>query len=159
MTEELFAAGRDAFTHFGAQRLQLVDQLHGAADLARDGLRQLIGWHAMQEEQRTVQRLRHRPIAVEQLVEAFFELGAALRRDRIDRSYAAARNALLRNRRDRTVFLQLANRVIERSYVDVQVALDQRALEPALDLVGVKVAPVQGAEDEESCLHSLIILL
>jgi hypothetical protein len=79
--------------------------------------------------------------------------------DAIDRAHAAARHPLLGDSRDQPVLLELPDGVVEGTDVDAHVAFDHRRLEPASDLVGMKVAPVQHAENEEPCIHSLIRLI
>ena len=47
-------------------------------------------------------------------------------------------------------FGQLTHGVIKGADIDVGIALDQGILETAFDLIGVEVAPVQGAKDKNS---------
>ena len=92
-------------------------------------------------------------------MQAVAELGPAGGRDAVDRAHSAARDALLRDRRDQPVLFELPDRIIKRADVDIDVAFDHRRFEPALDLVGVKVAAVEHAENEQPCVHSIIKLI
>jgi len=54
---------------------------------------------------------------------------------------------------------QLPNRVIERADLDIQIALDHRRLQAALDLVGVHILAMEHAQNQQFGFHSLIILV
>ncbi len=87
-------------------------------------------------------------------MQTFAKFGAALVGDAVDRTHAAARDPLLGDGGDQLVLFELADRIIERADIHIDVAFDHRRLEPALDLIRVEIAAVQYAEDEEPCIHS-----
>lgn len=83
----------------------------------------------------------------------------ALRRDPINRAFAAARNLLPRFRRDIPRSDELPHGIIKCADVDVGVALDQSVTEPPFNFIGVQVAAVKGAEDKKFSFNITIIIL
>src|SRR4051812_16513772 len=159
VAEQMLAARRQQGDQLLAQRLQLGDERLRAGDPAADGLGQGVAVEPLEKEQGAIENLRDRAVLLELPEHSLAEFGAAFGRDRVDGPHPAARHALLRDGRDRAPPLQLADGIIERADVQIEIAFDHRGLEPAPDLIGMEIAPVEHPEDDEPCLHSLIILI
>src|SRR5690242_5468296 len=101
----------------------------------------------MEKQHCAVERFRNRPFCIELAVQALLEFRPSAQRNAVDRPKTAARHPFLSDGLDQAFLLELANSVIERADVHIDVAFDHRRLEPALDLIGMKIAPVEDAED------------
>src|SRR5262245_52852800 len=124
MLEKMFTACRNQGRHLLADRLELGDEFVEPRDLATDRLLEFGSIDDVKEQKRAIKCLRYGPILLELLKKSFLEFAASLGRDAVDGPHATARDALLRDSRDRTVLFQLADRVIERSDIHIEVALD-----------------------------------
>ena len=104
----------------------------------------------MEEEQSRINRLGHGSFFLKSIMQKLLKAVPALRRDPINRAFAAARNLLPRLSARYPRSDQLPHGIIKGADVDVGVALDQSVAEPPFNFIGVQVTAVKGAEDKNS---------
>ena len=140
-------------------RLDLCHRRFGLAQALTQELG--YGWQLgeMEKEESRIDRLGHGSFFLKSIESKLLKAVPALRRDLINRAFAAARDLLRRFWCDIARFDQLPHSIIKGADVEVGVALDQSAIEPPFNFVGVKVAAVKGAEDIKFGFHIIIKLL
>ena len=90
----------------------------------------------------------NRPLRRELLIQKLLKSTLSTRRDLVNRPHAPASYALSLNRYDESALFELANGVIQSAHIYIGIALNHCVSEAALDLIRVKIAPVQDAKNQ-----------
>ena len=119
------------------------------------------GWAGgeMKKQENRVDGLGHTSLLTKSFQQELLKTLFSFRSDAINGALSAARDFLATSWSYLAGFGQLTHGVIKGADIDVGIALDQGVLETAFDLIGVEVAPVQGAKDKKFRFHTLIIIL
>ena len=103
--------------------------------------------------------MRHSSLFLKSREQKLLKPLSALRRDSVNRAFAAARNLLPRFWNDIARFDQLPHSIIKGADVDIGVALDESVIEPPSNFVGMEVPAVKRAKNIKFGFYIIIVIL